>query len=98
MPERINKLFVKSDGSRGDNPIGVSDLPSGNYRVRCHNGYGKRITLGTFSTKEDAFRVYKEHKEKIIKNIIDSYEGIIPEPHYSRLREAMYNYKVEIND
>ena len=98
VPERINKLFVKSDGSRGNNPIGVSDLPSGNYRVRCHDGYGKRITLGTFSTKEEAFQVYKQYKERVIKEVIDSYEGIIPEPFYSKLRDAMYNYEVEIND
>ena len=49
-------------------------------------------------TGEEAFRVYKEYKERVIKEVIDSYEGKIPEPHYSRLREAMYNYKVEIDD
>ena len=37
-------------------------------------------------------------KEKLIKETIDSYEGIIPEPHYSRLKTAMYNYEVEIDD
>ena len=98
VPERINTLFVKRDKSRGKDPIGVSDLPSGNYQVNCSNGYGKYIYLGTYSTKEEAFRVYKEYKEKIIKEVIDSYEGIIPEPHYSKLKTAMYNYKVEIDD
>ena len=98
VPQRINKLFTKRDNLRGDNPIGVSDLPSGNYRVDCNNGYGKQIPLGTYSTKEEAFQVYKQYKEKVIKEVIDSYEGKIPEPFYSRLREAMYNYKVEIDD
>ena len=98
VPQRINKLFVKSDKSRGKNPIGATELPSGNYKVRCNNGYGKQIPLGTYSTKEEAFKVYKEYKERVIKEVIDSYEGKIPEPFYSRLREAMYNYKVEIND
>ena len=98
VPQKINKLFTKRDNSRGDNPIGVSDLPSGNYRVDCNNGYGKQIPLGTYSTKEEAFQVYKQYKEKVIKEVIDSYEGKIPEPFYSRLREAMYNYKVEIDD
>ena len=98
VPKRINNLFVKSDNRRGDNPIGVSDLPSGNYRVNCSNGYGKLIPLGTYATKEEAFRVYKQYKEKVIKEVIDSYEGIIPEPFYSRLKDAMYNYKVEIDD
>ena len=35
---------------------------------------------------------------EVIKETIDSYEGKIPEPFYSRLKTAMYNYKVEIDD
>ena len=98
VPQRINSLFAKCNKSRGKNPIGVHPNSSGNYQVHCNNGYGKQIKLGTYSTKAEAFRVYKEYKEKVIKEVIDSYEGIIPEPHYSKLREAMYNYKVEIDD
>ena len=98
VPQRINTLFVKNDNRRGDNPIGVSDSPSGNYKAYCRNGYGKLIPLGTYSTKEEAFQIYKEYKEKVIKEVIDSYEGIIPEPFYSKLKTAMYNYKVEIDD
>ena len=65
--------------------------------MRCNNG--ERLDyLGTYSTKEKAFEVYKQYKEKYIKDVIDSYEGRIPEPFYSRLREAMYNYEVEIDD
>ena len=98
VPQKINTLFIKSDNSRGDYPVGVSLTSSGNYQAYCHNGYGKQIHLGTYSTKEEAFQVYKNYKEKVIKEVIDSYEGIIPEPFYSRLKEAMYNYKVEIDD
>lgn len=98
VPERINLLFVKHDNARGKNPIGVSDLPSGNYRVMCNDGNGKLVYLGTYNTKEDGFQVYKQYKESLIKETIDSYKGKIPEPYYSRLKEAMYNYKVEIDD
>ena len=98
VPQRINKLFVKSDKARGKNPIGVSDLPSGNYIAQCNDEYGKSVYLGTYSTKEEGFQVYKEYKENLIKEVIDSYEGVIPEPHYSRLKTAMYNYEVEIDD
>ena len=98
VPQRINSLFTKADNSRGNSPIGVTPKSSGNYGVRCHDENGKRIWLGTYSTKEEAFRVYKNYKEKVIKEVIDSYKGKIPEPHYSRLRTAMYNYKVEIDD
>ena len=98
VPQRINELFVKHDSARGKNPIGVSDLPSGNYQVHCNNRYNKKIYLGTYNTKEEAFQVYKEYKEKVIKEVINSYEGKIPEPFYSKLKTAMYNYKVEIDD
>ena len=98
VPKKINNLFTKRDNDRGDCPIGVKPLPSGNYQARCRNGYGKEIPLGTYSTKEEAFQVYKQSKEKVIKEVIDTYEGIIPEPYYSRLKIAMYAYKVEIDD
>ena len=98
VPERINKLFTKRDHNRGKDPIGVDQLPSGNYQAYCNNGYGKQIKLGSYKTKEEAFEVYKQYKEKVIKEVIESYEGRIPEPYYSKLRTAMYNYKVEIDD
>ena len=98
VPQRINLLFTKRDNDRGNCPIGVDQLPSGNYEVKCNNINGKRIYLGLYSTKEEAFQVYKKYKEKVIKETIDSYKGKIPEPFYSRLREAMYNYEVEIDD
>ena len=98
VPERINTLFVKNDNSRGDTPIGVTPTSSGNYRVDCNNGNGKQIYLGSYSTEEEAFQVYKQYKEKVIKEVIDSYEGVIPEPYYSKLKKAMYEYEVEITD
>ena len=98
VPQRINTLFTKCDKSRGNNPIGVDQLPSGNYKVHCNDGYGKTVSLGTYKTKEEAFQVYKQYKEKVIKEVIDSYKGVIPEPYYSRLKTAMYNYEVEIDD
>ena len=98
VPKRINSLFVKCDKSRGKDPIGVDQLPSGNYRANCYNEYGKSNHIGTYKTKEEAFYAYKEQKEKVIKKVIDSYEGKIPEPYYSKLKIAMYNYKVEIDD
>ena len=59
---------------------------------------GNQFTQVCIQLKGEAFRVYKEYKEKVIKEVIDSYEGKIPEPYYSRLKTAMYNYEVEIDD
>ena len=98
VPQRINKLFVKCDKNRGSEIIGVSyNEKTNKYLAQC-NIDGKILNLGRYSTPQEAFRVYKRYKEKIIKEVIDSYEGIIPEPHYSKLKKAMYNYRVEISD
>ena len=94
VPERINLLFVKSNKSRGDSPIGTYPLPSGNYRAMCSNGYGKNIPLGVYSTPEEAFQRYKRCKENYIKQVADEYKGRIPD----KLYNALYNYKVEIDD
>ena len=98
VPKRINSLFAKWYNDRGKNPIGVSPTSSGKYRAYCCDENGKYKHLGSYSSEEEAFQVYKNYKENLIKRTIDSYEGKIPEPFYSKLREAMYNYKVEIDD
>lgn len=92
VPQNINKLFTKCNKSRGNNPVGVCKRPSGNYEAYCNNVNGKY--LGTYSTKEEAFRVYKQYKEKYIKQVADKYKEYIPK----NLYEAMYSYKVEIDD
>ena len=99
VPNDINVLFTKSDKIRGDCPIGVTYRKRYNiYEVYCNRGHKQNVYLGRYNTPEEAFQVYKSYKEKVIKDTIDSYEGIIPEPHCSKLKEAMYNYKVEITD
>ena len=98
VPQNINSLFIKSNKSRGGLPIGVYyNKQNRKYISACNFGDGQKH-LGCYNTPQEAFQVYKEYKEKYIKEVIDSYEGIIPEPHYSKLKNAIYNYKVEIND
>ena len=99
VPQNINTLFIKCDKSRGDYPIGVCyNKQNGKYIPQCNVCNSKSRHLGCFDNPEEAFQVYKQYKEKYIKEVIDSYEGIIPEPHYSKLKNAIYNYKVEITD
>ena len=94
VPKNINLLFVKSDAKRGDYPIGVNyNKRSGKFIARCGE-YGKRVNLGTFTTPEEAFNVYKNEKERYIKEVADLYKDRIPQ----RLYEALYKYEVEITD
>lgn len=64
------------------------------------NEYGERVmhNIGTFDTPEEAFIAYKRTKKARIREVVDSYYSKIPEPMYSRLRVAAYNYQVEITD
>ncbi len=93
VPQNINSLFVKRDKSRGNDPIGTNQLPSGNYEVRCNNGEESDY-LGRFDNIYEAFYAYKVHKEKIIKQVADEYKEYIPQ----KLYHALYNYQVEITD
>lgn len=96
VPERINILFVKGDIVK-KYPIGVS-IANNRLRARCKivdkQGVYKEIHIGYFDTQIEAFQAYKTFKERYIKQVADEYKDKIPE----KLYNAMYDYKVEIND
>lgn len=92
IPKRINTLFLKCDASRGNTPIGV-DEKNGRFMARC-NTFRNRVTLGSYSTAEEAFNSYKIFKEKYIKEVADLYRNVISKDIY----EAMYRYEVRITD
>ena len=94
VPERINTLFVKCDARRGDLPIGVYyNKEKNKYQASCRV-CNRSTHIGYYNTPERAFLVYKEIKEAYIKQVADEYKGRIPD----RLYDAMYAWKVEIND
>ena len=98
VPQFINKLFTKSQKRRGELPIGVSYYKaSKKYRASLSVFKNEKKTfkhLGYFDTVNEAFEVYRRAKEDNIKEIADNYKDEIP----TELYEAMYSYRVEIND
>ena len=96
VPVNVNNLFVKKDKNRGKLPIGVKK--SGNkYEATCTNSLeNKAIYIGAYNTIEEAFLAYKNYKENLIKEIadIEYSKGTITK----KCRDAMYTYRVEIND
>lgn len=95
VPQRINTLFTKSNAMRGDLPIGVRYYNyNGTYKVTCNDGNKNSIYLGYYETPEEAFVVYKNYKEKVIKQIADDYKDKIPD----KLYNEMITYEVEITD
>ena len=96
VPNDINTLFVKRQNDRGIYPIGVKLNKSKNkLEVTCST-LEKNEYLGTFPLNRpfQAFTVYKNFKEKYIKQVADEYKYLIPKELY----EALYRYEVEIND
>ena len=94
VPHRINSLFIKSDKTRGDLPIGVSYSKSNEkYQVQCNNGRELQH-LGFYDNIEEAFLVYKSFKEQCIRITAEEYKNIIPK----KLYQAMNNYYVEFYD
>ena len=95
VPQEINYLFVKCNKNRGEYPIGVYLHSDGDkYVAECSNINKKGKYLGRYDTVEEAFEVYKDYKEEVIKRIADKYYGLIPD----KLYKAMYDYKVNITD
>ena len=93
-PQNINKLFTKRDNDRGNCPVGVYyDKPTKKYKAQCTVN-GKNKYLGRYDTPEEAFQVYKNFKEKYIKEVAKEYKNIIP----TKLYNAMITYEVEIDD
>lgn len=95
---RINSLFTTNKSNRGNCHIGVSKYKKvKDTYVSCLSSEGKRITLGYSKTIEDAFVIYKNAKEKYIKQIADEYREKYPN-FPQKLYDAMYRWEVEITD
>lgn len=94
VPQRINLLFVKSNLTRGEYPIGTIYNKVNNKFISYLNKNNKQIYLGSYDTSKEAFYKYKQEKEKHIKEIANEYKSKIPQ----RLYDALYNYQVEITD
>ena len=95
VPHRINLLFTYKRNNKLKLPSGVSPHRS-KYQVMCSDGSGKQIALGIYETINEAFTIYKEFKERIIKQVADEYysKSLIPK----KVQDALYKYEVLITD
>ena len=89
VSQRINTLIIKGDDIKTTyHKDGRNKIYSATIRIE-----GKRFSKGFFTLKE-AKLFYKQFKENYIKRVADEYKNLIPE----KLYEAMYEFKIEIND
>ena len=91
-PTFINSLIINRKKKRGSCCVGV--WKSGRkFYTSCSNG-DRVVLLGSYKTEEEAFKVYKEFKEKHIKEVAEEFKDKIDE----RLYEAMIKYEIKIDD
>ncbi|MDO5403773.1 MAG: hypothetical protein Q4F11_10085 [Eubacteriales bacterium] len=96
VPKVINTLFTNGKAHRGELPLGVYAEENNNKTIyiACMSVGEKRIKIKRCTTPEDAFRKYKEYKEKFIKNMANKYKDKIP----AKVYEAMMDWEIEITD
>jgi len=92
VPQEINLLFINRANFRGDNLIGVVKDKNKYVAKFCKNG--SNIIIGRFNIEIEAFQAYKTAKESYIKEVANKWQDQITKEVY----QAMYNYKVEIDD
>lgn len=94
LPTGINGVLTKTNAKRGNYPIGVSLVKSsGRFKAQIEK-CNKKISLGNFDTPEEAFLVYKEEKEKHLKELASIYRDQID----PRAYDALMSYTVKTTD
>lgn len=83
VPHEVNSVLNDCRARKGEWPRGV-DKYRGKFRATL-SAYGKRNTLGCYSTPEEAHSVYKKEKVKYVNYIANKYKGVIHEGVYSSL-------------
>jgi hypothetical protein len=95
VPQRLNSLLIKCDATRGEFPVGVRWHKRDNrFLAQCRDGKGKLKHLGTFTTAQEAFLVYKLFKEELIKQVANEFKEYLD----ARVYDALIKYEANIND
>lgn len=91
LPPDVNMFTTKRNSLRGEYPIGVClDKKSGKFLSQgSFKGFSKKY-LGSYDSPEEAFEVYRKHKEEHGKFLAEKWKGEISEEAYY----GLLNYKV----
>lgn len=73
LPNYLNNIFHTNNHNDNGLPTGVK-IQDGKYRVQINSKGRKKIHIGYFNTKEEAFESYKKAKIEIITNAVNSYD------------------------
>ena len=91
VPQKINGLFVFGNSSYTNLPVGVYYDSSRNKYVAQYGSDASIKRIGQADSPHEAFLMYKEAKEKQIKEIAQIYKSKIPEYVY----DVLIDYEVD---
>lgn len=96
IPRELNNLLGNSKGKRGNCLIGVTKVQESANKHRPF--YARVVDLDKvyssyFSTELEAFYFYKENKERVIKERMLKYDGLVN----PRVLESLENWSIEID-
>jgi hypothetical protein len=77
VPREINNQFKSYSDKYGELPKGVSFYKITKRFTTQISLYGKRVALGYFNTPDEAFKVYKNTKEKHLKELANKWKDDI---------------------
>ena len=95
VPVEINSALTKCNSRRGLYPVGVTYDATKTLPFQPTVSFeGKNKRLERCASAEEAFYIYKQAKEAIIKSLAEKYKNLIDYKVY----EALLKYEVEITD
>lgn len=97
VPAALNSIINRHQAARGDYPIGVSYCKRNGLYQATLNKWDESYVVGYYNTPTEAFKAYKQAKEKYIREAADYYKSHCPD-FPQKLYDAMYAYEVEIAD
>lgn len=93
VPNEINCLLNFQKNSRGEYPIGVTFTANGKYRAQWQED-GKQQYSKVLTNYMDAYYIYKENKERVVKSVAARWKGVVDERVYLTLMQ----FEVSIDD
>ena len=93
VPSEVNNLLQTNKLSRGDLPIGVTFAQNGKFRAQWQENGIQQYSL-VHTDVVTCFSIYKENKERVVKEVANKWAGQIDE----RVYLTLMAYEVNIND
>jgi hypothetical protein len=94
LPPKLNGAIRQVNGQQG---LAGMYLTNGKYKVQIPEiGTGKQQHLGVYSSKVDAFFAYKQHKEKYVRELANSYKEDLDDEAYRLLMNWEVDYDEDV--